>query len=137
MVFGEGGLFAYLGTRDLQEVERRIDAGDAKALVVYDAMVYQIAKEAGAMAAVLQGQVDAVLLTGGMAHSRRLVNQLRPSIEWIAPVHVYPGEDELRSLAEGAFRVLNGEEEAKHFLDESKKAEPNGGSRSPLVIGLE
>src|SRR6266567_1078070 len=115
MVFGEGGLFAYLGTRDLQEVERRIDAGDPHASVVYDAMVYQIAKEIGAMAAVLQGQVDAVLLTGGMAHSERLVNCLRSYIDWIAPVSVYPGEDELRALAEGVFRVLNGEEQAKTF----------------------
>ena len=76
MVFGEGGLFAYLGTRDLQEVERRVDAGDAFASSVYDAMSYQIAKEAGGMAAILEGCVDAVLLTGGMAYSTRLVSRL-------------------------------------------------------------
>jgi butyrate kinase len=115
MVFGDGGLFAYLGTRDLQEVEQRIDGGDAQASAVYDAMAYQIAKETGAMAAVLEGNVDALLLTGGMAHSQRLVQKLGAYLEWIAPITVYPGEDELQALAEGAFRVLDGEEEAKIF----------------------
>jgi butyrate kinase len=114
-VFGDGGLFAYLGTRDLQEVEHRIDAGDAEATLVFEAMVYQIAKEAGAMAAVLQGSVDAVLLTGGMTYSERTVKMLRGFVEWIAPITVYPGEDELQALAEGVFRVLNGEEPAKKF----------------------
>jgi butyrate kinase len=76
-------------------------------------MAYQVAKEAGAMAAVLKGLVDAVLLTGGMAHSERLVKLLTGYLEWIAPVSVYPGEDELAALAEGVFRVLDGEEQAK------------------------
>ena len=78
-------------------------------------MIHQVGKETGAMAAVLKGRVDAVLLTGGMAHSERVVSQLRGYVEWIAPVRVYPGEDELRALAEGAFRVLNGEEEARRL----------------------
>ena len=78
-------------------------------------MVYQIAKQAGAMTAVLAGKVDAVVLTGGMAHSARVLAMLRPQIQWIAPVTVYPGEDELRALAEGVFRVLDGEEEAKRL----------------------
>ncbi|MGB8028882.1 MAG: butyrate kinase [Terracidiphilus sp.] len=114
-VFGDGGLFAYLGTRDLMEMERRIDGGDAQAAAVVEAMVYQIGKEAGAMAAVLEGNVDAVLVTGGMAHSERMVEKLRSYVDWIAPVAVYPGEDELRALAEGVFRVLDGEEEAKRM----------------------
>jgi len=118
-VFGDGGLFAYLGTRDLIEVERRIDASDSRAAAVFDAMIYQIGKEAGAMAAVLEGKVDAVLLTGGMAHSDRLVARLRRYVEWIAPVAVYPGEDELRALAEGVFRVLDGEEEARRMEPEA------------------
>jgi butyrate kinase len=122
MVFGEGGLFAYLGTRDLKEVERRIDAGDAYAAQVFEAMIYQIAKEAGAMASVLQGKVDAVLLTGGMAHSERMVSQLREYLVWIAPIHVYPGEDELQALAAGVFRVLDGEEAAKRMPAESRQA---------------
>jgi len=114
-LFGDGGLFAYLGTRDLIEVERRIDEGDGEAALVFDAMVYQVSKEAGAMAAVLKGKVDAVLLTGGMAHSERVVSQLRSYLEWIAPIRVYPGEDELQALAEGVFRVLSGEEQAKRL----------------------
>ena len=114
-VFGDGGLFAYLGTRDLIEVERRIDAGDTHAAEVYEALAYQIAKEAGAVAAVLEGKVDAVLLTGGMAHSERMVALLCSKLDWIAPIQVYPGEDELQALAEGVFRVLNGEENAKIY----------------------
>ncbi|MFZ1086423.1 MAG: butyrate kinase [Terracidiphilus sp.] len=117
-IFGDGGLMAYLGTRDLIEVERRIEVGDGNSALIFDAMIHQVGKEAGAMAAVLKGQVDAVLLTGGMAYSERVVKQLRSYIEWIAPLRVYPGEDELRALAEGAFRVLNGEEEAKRLLVE-------------------
>jgi butyrate kinase len=112
-VFGDGGLFAYLGTRDLVEVERRIDAGDSKARLVFDAMIHQIGKTAGEMVAVLRGKVDAVLVTGGMAHSEKVLNQLRGYVEWIAPIQVYPGEDELQALAEGVFRVLSGEEQAK------------------------
>jgi butyrate kinase len=114
-LFGDGGLFAYLGTRDLIEVERRIDEGDGEAALIFDALVYQVGKEAGAMAAVLKGKVDAVLLTGGMAHSERVVSQLRSYLEWIAPIRVYPGEDELQALAEGVFRVLSGEEQAKRL----------------------
>jgi butyrate kinase len=111
----EGGIYSYLGTRDLREVERRIAAGDGKATLIFDAMVYQIAKDIGAMATVLNGRLDAILLTGGMAHSQKLVDRLRPAIQWIAPVVVYPGEDELQALAEGALRVLRHEEEAKEL----------------------
>jgi butyrate kinase len=132
-LFGEGGLFAYLGTRDLQEVERRMDAGDALAAQVFEAMVYQIAKEAGAMAAVLKGRVDAVLFTGGMAHSERVVGRLRGYLDWIAPISVYPGEDELQALAEGVFRVLDGEEPAKRLREPT----PPRAGREALVIGLE
>jgi butyrate kinase len=116
-VFGDGGLSAYLGTRDLIEVERRIDAGDREAARIFEAMVYQIGKEAGAMAVALKGKVDAVLLTGGMAHSNKVVTLLRDALDWIAPIRIYPGEDELQALAEGVFRVLNGEEQAKKLGD--------------------
>jgi butyrate kinase len=136
-IFGDGGLFAYLGTRDLQEVERRIDAGDAKAALVLEAMIYQIAKEAGAMAAVLQGKVDALLLTGGMAFSQRMVAELTRYLDWIAPIQVYPGEDELQALAEGVFRVLNGEEKAKRLWDEGRNPAPLTTTREPLKIGME
>jgi butyrate kinase len=107
----EGGIYSYLGTKDLCEVERRIASGDARATLIFDAMIYQIAKEIGAMATVLNGKVDAILLTGGMARSEKLISGLRRAAGWIAPVVVYPGEDELEALAEGALRVLRGEEQ--------------------------
>jgi butyrate kinase len=113
LLFREGGLYSYLGTKDLVEVERRIAGGEAKAKTVFDAMAYQIAKEIGAMAAVLRGRVDAVLFTGGMAHSQRLVSLLTESVSWIAPITVYPGEDELQALVEGALRVLRHEEQSR------------------------
>lgn len=136
-VFGNGGLYAYLGTRDLTEVERRIDAGDREAALVWDAMVYQIAKEAGAMSTVLEGKVDALLLTGGMAHSARLIERLRSSLEWIAPITVYPGEDELQALADGVFRVLDGEEKAKLLAEEIRKPAQPVAPRQPLAFGIE
>jgi len=114
-LFREGGIYSYLGTRDLREVERRIVSGDEQAALIFDAMVYQVAKEIGAMAAALNGRVDAILLTGGMARSEKLIAQLRAAIEWIAAVVVYPGEDELQAVAEGALRVLRGEEEAREL----------------------
>jgi butyrate kinase len=105
--------------------------------VVWFAIVYQIAKEAGAMATVLQGDVDALVLSGGMAHSERLIERLRSSLEWIAPITVYPGEDELQALAEGVFRVIDGEEKPKRLADEVRKPAPAAAPRQPLVIGVE
>jgi len=120
LLFRDGGLSSYLGTKDLEEVERRIAGGDKKAAIAFDAMIYQIAKEIGGMAAVLHGRVDAVLLTGGMAHSQSLVARLRDYVAWIAPVTVYPGEDELQALVEGALCVLRGHEPSRTlaFADE-------------------
>jgi butyrate kinase len=115
LLFRDGGLYSYLGTRDLAEVECRIQSGDARAKEAFEAMIYQIGKEIGAMAAVLHGQVDAVLFTGGMAHSRRLVSRLSEYASWIAPITVYPGEDELQALTEGALRVLRGEEQPRYL----------------------
>lgn len=111
----DGGLQSYLGTKDLVEVERRIAASDQRAATVFDTMVYQIAKEIGAMAAALCGRVDAILFTGGMAHSERLVSALSDRVQWIAPITIYAGEDELRALTEGVLRVLRGEEQARTF----------------------
>ena len=111
----EGGVFSYLGTKDLREVERRIAGGDTKAALVLDAMAYQIAKDIGAMATVLDGRVDAILLTGGMARSVKLIAGIREAVEWIGQVVVYPGEDELEALAAGALRVLRGEETAREL----------------------
>lgn len=115
LLFRDGGVHSYLGTKDLEEVERRIQEGDERARLVLDAMLYQVRKEVGAMAAVLEGRVDAVLLTGGMARSERVAGDLTTGLGWIAQVRVYPGEDELRALAEGAYRVLAGEESARAY----------------------
>jgi butyrate kinase len=115
LLFRNGGLYSYLGTRDLEEVEKRITSGEAKARTVYEAMVYQIAKEIGAMATVLKGRVDALLLTGGMARSQRLVSAVSEHVGWIAPIVVYPGEDELQALTEGVLRVLRHEEQLRVF----------------------
>ena len=136
-IFGDGGLFAYLGTRDLQEVEKRIEEGDARAALVFEAMVYQIAKEGGAMAAVLEGRVDALLLTGGMAYSERVIAKLRRHLGWIAPVHVYPGEDELQALAEGVFRVLDGEERARRLWEEGRGPSEAEAGRKALAFGID
>ncbi len=105
---GQGGLAAYLGTTDARAVEAAIDQGDEKAAFVYEAMAYQIAKDIGAMAAVLSGEVDGIVLTGGLAHSRRLTDWITERIRFIADVFLHPGEDEMAALAQGALRVLLG-----------------------------
>ncbi|MDZ7289670.1 MAG: butyrate kinase [candidate division KSB1 bacterium] len=115
-IFREGGIFSYLGTKDLDEVLRRMHAGDEQARLVFAGMIYQISKEIGAMAAVLSGRAQAILLTGGMVHAPEVVAALRERIGWIAPTYCYPGEDEMQALAEGALRVLRGEEQALEYL---------------------
>jgi len=112
MIFGEGGMYAYLREKDFRKVMDRVKAGDPRAKEVVEAMLYQVGKEAGGMAAVLEGKVDAVLITGGMAYEDYVVDTLRRRISFIAPVYVYPGEDEMRALTEGVLRVLRGEEDA-------------------------
>jgi butyrate kinase len=114
-VMGKGGLTAYLGTNSVEEVEKRIQAGDQTAKEVYQAMAYQIAKEIGAMATVLQGKLNAIVLTGGIAHSKMLMSWIEKRVSFIAPVMIYPGEDEMRALAEAALRVLKGEEQTKEY----------------------
>ncbi|MFD3447809.1 butyrate kinase [Microbacteriaceae bacterium 4G12] len=112
---GKGGLVSLLGTNDAIKVERMMEEGDKRAELVYTAMAYQIAKEIGAASAVLHGKVDSIILTGGLAHSKWLVQKITERIHWIADVLVKPGEDELQALAEGALRVLREEEEAKEY----------------------
>jgi butyrate kinase len=107
LVMGKGGLLAYLGTHSAPEVEARIAAGDASAREVYEAMAYQISKEVGAMSTVLEGHVDAIIITGGLASSPRLVEWIRSRVSFIAPVLVFPGEDEMRTLALAALRILH------------------------------
>ena len=112
---GRGGLVAHLGTNDAVEVEKRIHSGDDHARLIYEAMAYQIAKEIGAMATVLKGDVDSIVITGAVANSKMLLGWIRERVGWIAPVRVYPGEDEMLALAQGALRVLRGEEPAAEY----------------------
>jgi len=112
---GGGGLVAHLGTNDLREVQKMIETGNEKAELVFQALALQVAKEIGARAAVLKGQVDAIVLTGGLAYSEQLMELISRRVEYIAPVKVYPGEDEMKALADGALRVMKGEEEAHHY----------------------
>ena len=111
----KGGLLAHLGTDNVEEVQKRIDQGDEKAKLVYRAMIYQIAKEIGAMSTTLDGKVDAVVLTGGIANSQRLIDAITRKVKFIAPVLVFPGEDEMEALTRGALRVLWGEEKGKDY----------------------
>ena len=115
LVMGRGGLVAYLGTNSATEVEERIQAGDQAAREVYEAMAYQIAKEIGAMATVLAGGVDAVVLTGGLACSEPLVHWIKERVSFLGPVLVYRGENEMSALADGALSVLRGEAQALEY----------------------
>lgn len=110
-LFGSGGFYAYLGTKDLRQIEKMADDGHEQAALLLKAFPYQVAKEIGAMAAVLEGQVDRIVLTGGMAYSRRLVDAITKRVRFIGPIAVIPGEEELEALATGALRVLRGEEQ--------------------------
>jgi butyrate kinase len=121
---GRGGMAAYLGTSDAREVSRRVEEGEKEAALVFEAMAYQVAKEIGAMATVLEGEVDGILITGGVAYDERFVEWIRRRVEYIAPVMVFPGENELAALAAGALRVLRGKEEAKVYHGESGRAIP-------------
>ncbi len=112
MVMGEGGLVAYIGTNSAQKVEDMAKAGDKAAAEVYEAMVYQVAKDIGAQATVQKGQIDAVVITGGLAFSDFFFEHLSDRVKFIGKVLRYPGEDELEALADGALRVLKGMEKA-------------------------
>ncbi len=114
-ICGNGGYNGYLNTNDARVVEQMANEGDKLAQVVLDAFYYQLAKDAGAMAAVLKGKVDQIILTGGIAYSKLTAQQLTDYLGWIAPITIYPGEDELLALAQGALRVLKGEEKAKEY----------------------
>lgn len=111
-----GGLLAHLGTTDCVKAEQLAASGDETAKMVLDAMAYNIGKEIGSMAAVLEGRAEAIILTGGLAYSKTLTERISAMVGFIAPVKLYPGEDELRALAEGALRVLSGEETPKEYV---------------------
>ncbi len=111
----QGGIFSYLGTKSVIEAEKRALDGDTEAELILQAMVHQIGKEIGAMSTVLEGRMDGIILTGGIAHSDRIVGLIREKISFLGEVFVVPGEAEMEALAAGAFRVLTGEEDAKMY----------------------
>jgi butyrate kinase len=116
MVLGEGGYVSYLGTNNAKEVEERASAGDKNAAFIQEALFYQTAKIIGEMATVLEGKVDAILLTGGLAYNTNLEKYIKTKAGFIAPVFTYPGEDELEALAMNALRIARGEELVKEYL---------------------
>ena len=115
LITNQGGLVSYLGTNDVREVMKKIEQGDKYAELIFEGMCYQIAKEIGAMAAVLKGKVEAIILTGGIAHNEILVNKIKDHTGWIAPVVVYPGEEEMKALAQAVIRVIKDEEKVKTY----------------------
>ena len=117
---GKGGVKAHLGTSDLREVERRIKDGDEHAALIYEALVYQVSKGIGELAPVLAGDYDAIILTGGAAHSEMLTSKIEKKVSFIAPVLVFPGEKEMKALALGTLRILRGEEAAKIYGESHK-----------------
>ena len=114
-ITGRGGFVAYLNTNDARVVETEALQGDPKARLIHDAMGYQVAKEIGAAAAVLNGKVDAIILTGGMAYGKVMTDFISEKVAFIAPIVIYPGEDEMLALAQGGLRVLNREEDVKEY----------------------
>ncbi|HSV76442.1 MAG TPA: butyrate kinase [Bacteroidales bacterium] len=115
MITGKGGYVAYLGTNDAYEVEKRANSGDEKAAFIQEAMAYQVSKEIGALSTVLKGEIDAILLTGGIAYGKPFVESVSERVKHLAPIFVYPGEDEMRALAMNGLMVLKGEIEPKVY----------------------
>lgn len=116
MIKGEGGMVAFLDTNSAQEVSQRAADGDDYAKLIYDAMAYQVAKEVGAMGSVLSHNIDGILITGGIAYDKYFTNQIISYVHRMAPVHIYPGEDEMEALAMNGLRVLRGEVEVKEYV---------------------
>jgi butyrate kinase len=116
MLTGEGGLYAYAGHKDAQRLEKEAREGDPKARLLQSAMAYQISKEIGAMATVLGGEVDAILITGGMAHNQDLTGEVKKRVGFIAPVLIFPGEDEMRALAQNGSLLLSGRIKAREYI---------------------
>lgn len=114
-ISGQGGLVAYLNTNVFSEIRQRAEQGDKTAQLLSKAFAYQVSKEIAAAAAVVYGHVDAIILTGGIAYDQKAVADISARVSFIAPIIVYPGEDELLALAQGALRVLRGEEKAKVY----------------------
>ena len=136
-ICGNGGFNGYLHTNDAREVGKMAESGDALAKQVWEAFFYQIAKDAGAMAAVLHGKVDQIILTGGIAYNPFTAKTLTEYLGWIAPVTTYPGEDELLALCQGALRVMTGEEEAKKAEETAKAIFTSGDAANMATVKLE
>ncbi|MFA5527898.1 MAG: butyrate kinase [Peptostreptococcales bacterium] len=117
-IVGSGGVTAHLGTNDMREVGKKIEEGDAYAKLIYEAMAYQIAKSIGALSVVTNGKIDAIVISGGIAYDEKFVEKIKERVSFIGKVFVYPGEDEMQALANGALRVLRGEEKAKNYKPE-------------------
>ena len=115
MIAGQGGVVAHLGTNDMREVRKRAAEGDEKSRLILHALAYNVGKEIGAMAAVLHGEVNAILITGGIAYSTEVCEYIKTMVEFIAPVEVYPGEDEMKALADNALAVIEGKTEPKVY----------------------
>ena len=114
-IVGKGGFNAYLGTNDMREVTKRANEGDKEAADAKKAFLFQVCKDIGSMATVLKGKVDRIILTGGIAYGKEVCDAIAESTDWIAPITVYPGEDELLALCQGALRVLSGEEKVMEY----------------------
>lgn len=114
-IVGKGGFNAYLGTNDMREVNKMAASGDEKAIMAKEAFMFQVSKDIGSMACVLKGKVDQIIVTGGIAYNADVIDYFKESAGFIAPITVYPGEDELLALTQGALRVMNGEEEAMKY----------------------
>jgi butyrate kinase len=112
---GHSGLTAHLGTNDVREVEKRIQAGDKHAKLVLDAMIYQIARYLGSLAPITNGHVDAIILTGAISNSKYVTTALTERLSYLASIYVYPGEDELTALAHNAYRAMSGQQEIKVY----------------------
>lgn len=115
IISGKGGVVAHLGTNSFIDVEKRIEAGDEKAKLVAEAFLYNVAKAIGSMAAALSGKVDAIVITGGIAYGKTLMKKLTDYVSFIAPVRIYPGEDEMGALAGNALAVIEGMEDVKTY----------------------
>jgi butyrate kinase len=122
MITGKGGIVAHLNVNDMRNVEEMVKAGNRDATLIFEAMAYNVAKEIGSLAAVLEGNIDAIVLTGGIAYDQYFVELIRRRVEFLATLIILPGEDEMTALAQGARRVLSGEEKTKHWTYAGGKA---------------
>ncbi len=120
MLAGQGGLFAYMGYKDAQQIEKQAREGDPKARLIQEAMAYQISKEIGSLAAVLGGEVHAIIITGGIAHNPDLTGYIKERVGFIAPVFIYPGEDEMRALSQNGAMLLSGRITAREYTPENQ-----------------